>query len=92
MRMREGMYSLRGVEDRYVLRTKEGCVVVKFEFPDTDYISLKILRDKWQAKEWDQSLYNLLYTFRRYECTKPSDRIYALGGLAKDCWRYRPTT
>ena len=27
MRMREGMYSLRGVEDRYVLRTKEGCVI-----------------------------------------------------------------
>ena len=73
MRLREGLYSLRGPDDRYVARTKEGCVVANFDFPDIDYISLRTLRDKWQAKEWDQILYNLLYTSRRYESTKPSD-------------------
>ena len=83
-RMREGIYSLRGPEDRYVSRTKEGSVVARFQFPDTNYVSLRTLRDKWQAQQWDQSLYNLLYTFRRYECTKHSDRVYAFIGLAKD--------
>ena len=85
MKLRDGMYTVAGPESFYPMkRTKEGSVLTKFDFHDTDYISLMTLRKKWQAKEWDQSLYNLLYTFRRYESTKLSDHIYAFLGLAKD--------
>lgn len=59
-------------------------MVAKITLPNTDYLYLTALQEKWRFRIWDQSLYNLLYTFRRFESSVPSDRIYAFLGLATD--------
>ena len=84
-RMRDGAFGILGSDaGQSVKQTEEGSVVTKITLPNTDYLYLTALQEKWQFKIWDQSLYNLLYTFRRFESSVPSDRIYAFLGLATD--------
>lgn len=85
MRIRDGAFGILG-QDRIkpVKQTEEGSVVEKTTFPNTDYLYLTALQEKWQFKIWDESLYKLLYTFRRFESSVPSDRIHAFLGLATD--------
>lgn len=84
-RMRDGAFGILGSDaGQPVKQTEEGSVVAKITLPNTDYLYLTALQEKWRFKIWDQSLYNLLYTFRRFESSVPSDRIYAFLGLATD--------
>lgn len=84
-RMRDATFAILGPDSSQpVKQTEEGSVVAKYAFPDTDYLQLKALREKWRSKIWDQSFYSLLYAFRRFESSVPSDRIYAFLGLAND--------
>jgi hypothetical protein len=84
-RMRDGMYGILGQDrNQRAKHMEEGSVIAKYAFPDAEYITLMALQEKWRSKTWDRTLYNLLYTFRRFEATVPRDRIYAFLGLASD--------
>lgn len=39
------------------------------------------LRRTWQSETWNLSFYELLYKFRRLDCTDPKDRVYGFLGL-----------
>ncbi|KAH8672579.1 hypothetical protein BGZ60DRAFT_514225 [Tricladium varicosporioides] len=84
-RMHDGAFGLLGKDaNQRAKHTEEGSVVKKYAFPDTEYTTLMELQEKWRSNTWDRTLYNLLYTFRRFEATVPRDRIYAFLGLAGD--------
>lgn len=59
-------------------------MISKFDFPDTEYRAFLAVQEEWRSGSWNRTLYDLLYTFRRCEATKPRDRIYAFLGLASD--------
>lgn len=85
-RMRDGAFGILGSDaGQPVKQTEEGSVVAKITLPNTDYLYLTALQEKWRFKIWDQSLYNLLYTFRRFESSVPSDRIYAFQFEERAC-------
>ncbi|KAH7403556.1 heterokaryon incompatibility protein-domain-containing protein [Cadophora sp. MPI-SDFR-AT-0126] len=49
-----------------------------------DGMAFLAVQEEWRSGSWNRTLYDLLYTFRRCEATKPRDRIYAFLGLASD--------
>jgi hypothetical protein len=88
-RMRNGVFSILGLDISQRMRhTREGTVVDRYAFPNKEYQLLDQLQTMWRTRsnssQWNETLYSLLYQFRRFECTKPRDRIYAFLGLAKD--------
>jgi len=84
-RLQDGVYGIIGRNSyQEAKHTAEGTVIAKYDFPDTEYRSPTALREEWRSKDWDRTLYNLLYKSRRYEATIPKDRIYAFPGLASD--------
>jgi hypothetical protein len=91
MRMRDVAFAILGLNRNQALKsTPEGSAVAKYAFPSNEYILLSGLQEQWRQK-WvssaefsEESLCNLLYKFRRFECTDPRDRIYAFFGLAND--------
>lgn len=56
----------------------------KHILPDQELSDLHGLQTFWCAGSWMETLYELMYDFRRFECTDPRDRIYAFLGLAND--------
>ena len=56
----------------------------KQAWPSDSCLTLSRLRKERLAKEWDKSIYDLLYSFRDFKVTDPRDRIHAFLGLATD--------
>ncbi|CAO2649060.1 Nn.00g100090.m01.CDS01 [Neocucurbitaria sp. VM-36] len=84
-RMRDGAYGIVGQHRGQAAKhTDVGTVIAQHAFPDAEYTTLLDLQGKWRSGSWDRTLYDLLYTFRRFEATVARDRIYAFLGLASD--------
>ena len=84
-RMRDGAYGIVGQHRGQAAKhTDAGTVIAKYAFPDAEYTTLLDLQDRWRSGTWDRTLYNLLYTFRRFEATVARHHIYAFLGLASD--------
>ncbi|KAH7347994.1 heterokaryon incompatibility protein-domain-containing protein [Pyrenochaeta sp. MPI-SDFR-AT-0127] len=54
-----------------------------FQLMNGGHAMLSELRQKWHGNAWDLSIYELLYKFRRLNCTNPKDRIYGFLGLTR---------
>ena len=49
---------------------------------DQTYRLISRFRDIWAKKRWNVSIFELMYEFRRLDCTDPRDRIFGFLGLA----------
>jgi len=49
---------------------------------DQTYRLISRFRDIWSKKRWNVSIFELMYEFRRLDCTDPRDRIFGFLGLA----------
>ncbi|KAH7411594.1 heterokaryon incompatibility protein-domain-containing protein [Phaeosphaeria sp. MPI-PUGE-AT-0046c] len=64
------------------LRAHNGTIVDgTFKWPDSEHDILDKMRKAWGRGSWHLSFYDLLFQFRRLQCTKPDDRVYAFLGL-----------
>lgn len=53
----------------------------EFDLLDKGYSRIEDLRQRWQEKRWDISIYEILYEFRQLDCSNPNDRVYGFLGL-----------
>lgn len=64
------------------LRSHNGTVIDgNFTWPDKEYYTLDNMRLAMGTGKWNLNFYDLLFQFRRFQCSMPEDRIFAYLGL-----------
>ncbi|KAK4213724.1 heterokaryon incompatibility protein-domain-containing protein [Rhypophila decipiens] len=56
---------------------------------DRTYQLISRFREMWARKRWNVSVLELMYEFRRLDCTNPRDRIFGFLGLVEAAVNYR---
>jgi hypothetical protein len=75
-----------------VIKVFDMTVVAKDKFTDDIYQIISSFRDKWATRNWDISIYELLYEYRKLECSWEHDRVIRLSwiGTRPGQYWYRP--
>ncbi|KAM7219520.1 Heterokaryon incompatibility protein (HET) domain containing protein [Rhypophila decipiens] len=55
---------------------------------DRTYRLISRFREMWARKRWNVSVFELMYEFRRLDCTNPRDRIFGFLGLVEAAMNY----
>jgi hypothetical protein len=78
----DGWFGLRSSEPGRALRVHEGTIVQEPDYlPDAEHALLNFMVEARRSSTWKANIYSLLYRFRRFNCSKPEDRVFAFLGL-----------